>query len=45
MPGGVRRLFPWTEGQAKLVLAVLVAVVVAAIASAIIFGVNLHLSE
>jgi hypothetical protein len=40
--GPVRRLFPWSEGQAKLALAVVAAVVVAGVAGAIIFGINLH---
>jgi hypothetical protein len=43
--GAIRRLFPWSEGQAKLVVALLAAVVVAAIASAIIFGISLHISD
>ena len=41
-PGVTRRLFPWSEGQAKVVLAVMAVVLVAAIAAAIIFGVSLR---
>jgi hypothetical protein len=44
-PGAIRRLFPWSEGQAKLALALLVAIVVALIASAIIFGISLRVGE
>jgi hypothetical protein len=43
--GAVRRLFPWSEGQAKLVLVLLVAVVAAAIIAAIVFRVSLHVSD
>ena len=44
-PGGVRRLFPWSEGQAKLVVALLVTLLVATIALAIVFGISLRISE
>ncbi|HEX2726376.1 MAG TPA: hypothetical protein VHN20_11190 [Beijerinckiaceae bacterium] len=41
--GQVRRLFPWSEAQAKLVLALLVAVVAAAIIAAVAFRISLHI--
>ena len=38
----VRALFPYTEAQAKATLAILVGVLIAALAFAVFYGVNLR---
>jgi hypothetical protein len=43
--GSVRRLFPWSEAQAKLALALLVAVVAGAIVVGVVFRITLHISD
>jgi hypothetical protein len=43
--GSVRRLFPWNEAQAKLALALLVAVVAGAILAGIVFRITLDISD